>query len=298
MQPTQRLNGNAVMAVSLELADKSWKVALTDQQRAHPAVFKVDQAGLWDRLEALLHRLQEFKRRWKLPAQCHVLVLYEAGQDGFWIARALQARGVQEVVIDAASVPVPRHARRAKTDRLDALKLLGELQAWLRGERPELRVVHIPSEDAEARRLLTRQRGLLQKEIGQHRDRMRKLLRTQGCKEEMDVGFVERLVAGQVRRGDGRPIPEELWRGLGQEESITLASWPAHDEALCVDDSVEVPLQVNGKVRGRVVLAKDATEEDARAAALADRGVQTSLEGKKIVKMIYVPGRILNLVVK
>ena len=224
MQPTQRFNGKAVLAVSLELADKSWKVALTDQQRAHPAVFKVDQAGLWDRLEALLQRLQEFKRRWKLPTHCHVLVLYEAGQDGFWIARALQARDVQVVVIDAASVPVPRHARRAKTDRLDALKLLGELQAWLRGERPELRVVHIPSEDAEAQRLLTRQRGLLQKEIGQHRDRMRKLLRTQGCKEEMDAGFAERLMAGQIRRGDGRPIPEELWRGLMHEcERLELA---------------------------------------------------------------------------
>jgi leucyl-tRNA synthetase len=93
-------------------------------------------------------------------------------------------------------------------------------------------------------------------------------------------------------------LAEELWRGLGHPESVTLAAWPAHDEALCVDDSIEVPLQVNGKVRGRVVLAKDATEDDARAAALADRGVQTSLEGKKIVKVIYVAGRVLNLVVK
>jgi leucyl-tRNA synthetase len=93
-------------------------------------------------------------------------------------------------------------------------------------------------------------------------------------------------------------LAEELWHALGHGESITVARWPAHDEALCVDDSVEVPLQVNGKVRGRVVLAKDATEDDARAAALADRGVQSWLEGKKIVKLIYVAGRVLNLVVK
>ncbi|HTV24448.1 MAG TPA: leucine--tRNA ligase, partial [Polyangiaceae bacterium] len=93
-------------------------------------------------------------------------------------------------------------------------------------------------------------------------------------------------------------LAEELWHGLGHGESITLAAWPAHDEALCVDDTVEMPLQVNGKVRGRVVLPKNATEDDARAAALADRGVQNSLEGKKVVKVIYVAGRILNLVVK
>jgi leucyl-tRNA synthetase len=93
-------------------------------------------------------------------------------------------------------------------------------------------------------------------------------------------------------------LAEELWHGLGHSSSVTEATWPEHDEALCVDDTVEVPLQVNGKVRGRVVLAKDATEADARAAALADRGVASSLGGKQVVKVIYVPGRILNLVVK
>jgi len=93
-------------------------------------------------------------------------------------------------------------------------------------------------------------------------------------------------------------LAEELWHGLGHDTCIADAAWPEHDEALCVDDSVEVPLQVNGKVRGRVVLAKDASEADARAAALADRGVQSSLEGKTVVKLIYVPGRVLNLVVR
>jgi len=93
-------------------------------------------------------------------------------------------------------------------------------------------------------------------------------------------------------------LAEELWHGLGYGTCIADAAWPEHDEALCVDDTVEVPLQVNGKVRGRVVLAKDASEADARAAALADRGVQSSMEGKALVKLIYVPGRVLNLVVR
>jgi leucyl-tRNA synthetase len=93
-------------------------------------------------------------------------------------------------------------------------------------------------------------------------------------------------------------LAEELWRGLGHEGGISSAPWPAYDEAFCVDNVVEVPVQVNGKVRGRVVLAIDATEEDARGAALADRGVQASLEGKTLVKLVYVSGRVVNLVVR
>ena len=217
MQPTQRIDRNPIIEGSLELADKSWKVAVTDGRRPNPTVFKVDAADLWARLEELLCRLRELKRRWGLPAACQVVLIYEAGQDGFWIARALQTKGLRILVIDAASVQVPRHARRVKTDRLDALKLLDELRAWLRGERRTLRILSIPSEDAEAQRLLARERGLLQKEIGQHRDRMRKLLRTQGCQVEIDSKLPDRLLAGQVCRADGRPIPEELWRRLLRE---------------------------------------------------------------------------------
>jgi len=217
MQPTQLLNRNPVMEAALELADKSWKVAVTDGKRPNATVFKVDTARLWERLEELLRRLSDLKRRWGLLAHCRIVLIHEAGQDGFWIARALQAKGVQVLVVDAASVQVSRHAKRAKTDRLDALKLLDELRAWLRGERRELRVLRIPSEEAEAKRLLSRERGLLQKEMGQHRDRMKKLLRTQGCKEDIDACFVERLMAGEVRRADGRPIPGDLWEWLLRE---------------------------------------------------------------------------------
>lgn len=224
MQPTQRLNVNPVMEAALELADKSWKLAATDGRRPNPTVVNVAVANLWERLDHLMRRLGELKQRWGLPSSCQVVLIYEAGQDAFWIARALQDRGVRVLVVDAASVQVPRHARRAKTDRLDALKLLGELRTWLRGDRRELRVLSIPTPEAEAQRLLSRERGLLQKEIGQHRDRMVKLLRTQGCKAEIDSHFVERLMAGEVCCADGRAIPEELWRRLLHEcERLDLA---------------------------------------------------------------------------
>lgn len=224
MQPTQRVDRRPALDVSLELAANSWKLAATDGKRPHPAVMAVEAAPLWARLQSLLARLRELQRKWALPPNCGVHLIYEAGQDGFWIARALQAQGIEVIVVDAASVPVPRHARRAKTDRLDALKLLEVLRAWLRGERGELRVVHIPSEAAEARRLLARERGLLQKEVAQHRDRARKLLLLHGCCEDMDDGFVERLMAGKVRCADGTPLPEELWNWLMREaERLELA---------------------------------------------------------------------------
>jgi len=224
MQPTQRDDRSGALDVSLELAGKAWKLAATDGKRAHPAVLVVDAAPGAQRLQGLLHRIQELRHRWRLARDCAVHVVYEAGQDGFWIARALEAHGIQVIVVDAASVPVARHRRRAKTDRLDALKLLEVLRAWLRGERGELRVVHVPSEAAEARRLLARERGLLLKEVGQHRDRARKLLLLHGCTEEIDDGFVERLMAGKVRRADGAALPEELWNWLLREaERLDLA---------------------------------------------------------------------------
>lgn len=224
MQPTQRVDRKAALEVSLELAARRWKVALGSASRANPTVFSVDASNLWERLQQLLQRLAEFKARWGLPAGCRVALIYEAGQDGFWIARALQAQGVQAIVVDPASVPVARHARRAKTDRLDALKLLEVLRGWLRGHCGELRVLHIPSEAAEAERLTVRERGLLQKEVNQHVDRIVKRLRLYGCSEQVDASFVERLTEGHIRQADGSPLPQQLWDWLMHEcERLDLA---------------------------------------------------------------------------
>ncbi len=92
-------------------------------------------------------------------------------------------------------------------------------------------------------------------------------------------------------------LAEELWQQLGHEPSILDASWPAFDPKLCEDDVLELPVQVNGKVRGRVTLAKDASESSAREAALGDPNVAKFVAGKQVRKVIYVAGRILNLIV-
>ncbi|MCA9609807.1 MAG: class I tRNA ligase family protein, partial [Myxococcales bacterium] len=93
-------------------------------------------------------------------------------------------------------------------------------------------------------------------------------------------------------------IAEELWERLGHAPSIQAVAWPKHDPALTVDEVVEVPVQINGKVRGRVSLPRDADEAAAFAAVEADEGIAKQLEGKTLIKRIYVPGRIVTLVVK
>ena len=224
MQPTQDWNVKAVMAVSLELSGKSWKLAATDGRRERPSMFAVDASEPWRRLEEMVQRLDQLAGQWAMPADRQVVVIYEAGQDGFWIARALASRGIQVVVVDAASIPVARQARRAKTDRLDALLLLRSLQSWLSGQRDCRRVVHVPEAQAEMQRHLARDRGELQKEVGQHRDRLRKLLRTVGCWQELQGDVRARLEAGEFVCADGQALPTELRERLQREsERLQMA---------------------------------------------------------------------------
>jgi len=211
--------------VSLELAAAKWKVALHDGRREKPAVHAVAQPQAAARLQAVLDLIEAHKEKWLLPAGVRVVVSYEAGQDAFWICRALQARGIECYVVDPASIPVERHKRRAKTDRLDVIKLVTNLRAWLRGERDRMHVVHVPSPQDEASRQLMRDRGQLQKEVQQHRDRMRKLLVTLGCWDEVNhKAFAGRLARDQVRCHDGAPLPPELRERLLREcERLALA---------------------------------------------------------------------------
>jgi leucyl-tRNA synthetase len=95
-------------------------------------------------------------------------------------------------------------------------------------------------------------------------------------------------------------LAEEAWRTLcgdAQGPSIALEPWPSYDLGLCIDDTVEIPIQVNGKVRGRIMLARDASEAVALEAALAAPGLDQHVQGKALRKVAYVPGRIINLIV-
>ncbi|SDS74255.1 leucine--tRNA ligase [Corynebacterium timonense] len=93
-------------------------------------------------------------------------------------------------------------------------------------------------------------------------------------------------------------IAEELWSTLGHADTVTFEPFPTFDESLLVDETVEVPVQINGKVRARIQVAPDATPQEMEAAARGDARVAELTEGKNVVKVIAVPGRMVNLVVK
>ncbi len=93
-------------------------------------------------------------------------------------------------------------------------------------------------------------------------------------------------------------MTDEMWEILGGEGICSVSEWPVYDEAKCVDSTVELPVQVNGKLRGKIVVAVDRAKDDIIALAMAEANVAAFIEGKTVVKQIYVPGRMVNIVVK
>jgi leucyl-tRNA synthetase len=92
-------------------------------------------------------------------------------------------------------------------------------------------------------------------------------------------------------------IAEELWQALGHNESLAFAAWPHFDNQYIQESSIEIPIQINGKVRGRVATPADANENDIKKAALADPKIQKHLEGHAIRKMIVIPKKLVNIVI-
>ena len=94
-------------------------------------------------------------------------------------------------------------------------------------------------------------------------------------------------------------ITEEMWSTLGYGEILAKDGvWPEYDEAKCIDDTVEIAVQINGKIRAKIEIAADASNDEAIAAAKADEKVAQELAGKNIIKEIYVKGRLVNIVAK
>ncbi|MBG9456761.1 leucyl-tRNA synthetase [Lysinibacillus sphaericus] len=93
-------------------------------------------------------------------------------------------------------------------------------------------------------------------------------------------------------------VAEELWQILGHDETLSYKEWPTYDESKLVDDEVEIAVQVLGKVRAKIVVAKDASKEEIEKVALADDKVQEYMAGKDLVKIIVIPGKLVNIVVK
>ncbi|MGA9471383.1 MAG: class I tRNA ligase family protein, partial [Terriglobales bacterium] len=93
-------------------------------------------------------------------------------------------------------------------------------------------------------------------------------------------------------------VSHELWEMSGETSNLLKAPWPKYDPALAAADEIEIPVQVNGKLRGKVVVPATAPDDDVKQAALADQKVQAAIAGKPVVKVIVVPGKLVNIVVR
>ena len=127
--------------VAFELSKEEWKLALTSGFGV-VSWLRTVAAGDVDGVE---DAVRQGRRRFGLAAEARVVSCYEAGRDGFWIHRALTQRGIRNRVVDSASIEVSRRARRAKTDRLDALKLVGMLVRVCHGEQRVWSEVRVPT---------------------------------------------------------------------------------------------------------------------------------------------------------
>ena len=157
--------------MAFELSDKKWLLVVSDGARG-PSRYTVDAGDK----RAVLDAIAKAKARCGLVGEIVVRSCYEAGRDGFWLHRWLLEQGIDNMVVDSASIEVNRRARRAKTDRLDGGKLLTMLMRYLGGERRVWSVVRVPTPQEEDARRAHRELEQLRHERTAHSNRIGALL--------------------------------------------------------------------------------------------------------------------------
>jgi len=200
---------------ALELSKNSWLLAIQSPGRDNPSLHPIrggDADGLVAKLDAARKRLAKVSGR--VPK---VILCYEAGYDGFWLARFLEPHGIDCRVMDPASLQVDRRARRVKTDRIDVENILHTLIAWCRGERHVCSMVVIPSVDEEDLRRSHRGRNRLVRERTAHINRIKGLLFAQGIRGINVKSRHKTLTPAELVTGDRRALPERLAREIARE---------------------------------------------------------------------------------
>src|SRR6266850_6522918 len=208
-----------VLYLALELGWGEWKLAVAAGPGPAPRRREIPARDV----PRLMQEIAEAKRRLRLPADCPVVSCYEAGRDGFWLHHCLLTHGIQNLVVDSSSIEVNRRQRRAKSDRLDAAKLLSMLLRYAGGETTLWSVVQAPTVEQEDARQLHRELLTLQQEATEHTNRIKSLLATCGLAIEIDRHFPKKLK--ELRQWDGRPLPEALHQRLLREfERLQVAN--------------------------------------------------------------------------
>ncbi len=224
MATTHDLNSNpssaATLYVALELGWSEWKLAFTTGVAQKPRLRTIPARDL----NVLELEIARAKVRFKLPADTAVMSCYEAGRDGFWLHRYLLSKGVQSLIVDAASIEVNRRKRRAKTDRLDATSLVVMLIRWHLGERKLWSIVQAPSPEAEDLRQLHRELISLKNDRTEHNNRIKGLMASIGLAIAVDRRLPERLDG--LRQWDEKPLPADLRARILRELGPSKESAP------------------------------------------------------------------------
>jgi transposase len=205
--------------MAIELAASNWKLGFADRFGRKPRVRSV-AAGDFVKLR---QEIAAAKKAFKLDPECPVISCYEAGRDGFWVHRCLVAMGIESHIVEPASIEVTRKKRQAKTDRIDAQKIVNALMRFKAGDQLACRMNRIPDAEAEDARHLNREMRTLKSEKTSHTNRIKGLLSAQGITEvKIDCTLPTRL--DRIRTAEGKPILKQLHERILREfERLALA---------------------------------------------------------------------------
>jgi len=207
-----KYSGHGKLFLALEMGWETWKLAFSTGLGQE--IWQVSiPARSQQRLGVAMDRA---RKRFGLSEGCEVVSCYEAGRDGFWVDRWLRNLGIRNLVVDSSSIEVKRRARRVKTDRIDARKLVTMLMRYEAGEGRVWSVVRVPSAMQEDARHLHRELRTLKKEQTRLINRIKGLLASQGVDGRMGRrGLLKPLE--MERTWDGSPLPEGMRRRLELE---------------------------------------------------------------------------------
>jgi len=213
---------SAVLFLAFELSHKTWKLGFTTGYGQKPRQRTISARDL----AKLSEEIAAAKRRFELPEATRVVSCYEAGRDGFWLHRALNAAGVENLVVDSSSIEVKRRARRAKSDGLDVGKLITMLMRYHGGESKVWSVVRVPDVEAEDRRHLERDLTELKAERSREVNRIKGLLASQGI--VVSARGWAPVDVGALRLWDGTSVAE----GLRERIERAQARWAFIDSQI------------------------------------------------------------------
>src|ERR1700738_864968 len=214
--PSAGTHDDAVCCVlAIELSKKSWIVAVNTPLSDKISRYTLKPCGGKELLDLCERIRTRVAREVKKPVE--IISCYEAGYDGFWLHRLLEAHGIRNYVIDPASLQVDRRMRRAKTDRIDTERLLRSLMAYLRSEPKVWSVVRVPSIAEEDARRLHRERDRLVSERVQHVNRIKGLCALHGIYDYQPLRPQAMARLEQLRTAQGLSLPPRLTSEIKRE---------------------------------------------------------------------------------